>query len=82
MPWTIARKFLSEDRQDGADSAAHLEQACPRLELSAVADQPVTPVLGLLDEPMLLARSIAVNVLGYASRLERAICCVPDRTVG
>src|SRR4029453_3120182 len=64
-----AREFLPEDRQDGADSAAHLEQACPRLELSAVADQPVAPVLGLLDEPMLLACSVAVNVLGYASRL-------------
>jgi hypothetical protein len=64
-----AREFLPEDRQDGAHSAAHLEHTCPRLELRAVADQPVSPVLSLLDEPMLLACSIAVNVVGDASRL-------------
>jgi hypothetical protein len=63
------REFLSEDRQDRADSAADLEQACSGLELGAVADQPVSPVLCLLDEPVLLARAVAVNVLGYGIRL-------------
>jgi hypothetical protein len=67
-----ARKLLTEDGQDGADAAADLEQACTGLEPSSVADQPVTPVLRLLDEPLLLARAVAVDVLGDALRLGTA----------
>jgi hypothetical protein len=44
-----ARELLSEHREHCTDAAADLEQACPGLELGAVADQPVPPVLRLLD---------------------------------
>jgi hypothetical protein len=64
-----AREFLSKDRQHRTDSAAHLEETCSRLELRAVTDQAVAPVLGLIDEPMLLACPVSVNVLGYVSTL-------------
>jgi hypothetical protein len=67
------REFLPEDRQDCADSAADLQEACAWLEVGAVVDEPVSPVLGLLNEAALLARSVAVNVLGYASRLSSAL---------
>jgi hypothetical protein len=40
-----------------------------RLELGVVADQPMSPVLRLLDKAMLLAYAVAVDVLGDASRL-------------
>jgi hypothetical protein len=63
------RKLLPEDCEDGADSAADLEEPRTRLEVRAVADQPVSPMFGLLDKPVLLARSVAVNILGDASRL-------------
>jgi len=57
-----ARVLLTKHRQDCADATADLEQTCPRLELGAVADQPVPPVLSLLDEPLLLRRPVTVNV--------------------
>jgi hypothetical protein len=63
------RELLAEDRQDGADSAANLEQARSAPQLSAVADQPLSPVLRLLDEPLLLARAVAMNVPGYRPRV-------------
>ena len=63
------RKFLSEHRQYCTHSAADLEQARSGRELRAVGDQPVPPVLRLLDEPLLLARSVAVNVVGHACRV-------------
>jgi hypothetical protein len=59
-----AVELLPEHRQHGAHSAADLEQPRPRLERRAVGDQPVPPVLRLLDEPLLFARPVAVDVLG------------------
>ena len=47
-------EFLSENRQHRAYAGPDLEQARPRLELRAGADQPVAPVLRLLNEPLLL----------------------------
>jgi hypothetical protein len=64
-----ARELLPEDGEYRADSAADLEQARPGVEPGAVADQAVSPVLCLLDEPLLLAGSVTMNVLGYAARL-------------
>ena len=46
-----ARVLLTEYRQHRAHAAADLEQPGPGLEHGAVADEPVSPVLGLLDEP-------------------------------
>jgi hypothetical protein len=63
------REFLSKDRQYRADSAADLEEACARLEFRAVTNEAVPPVLGLIDEPMLLACPVSVNILGYVSTL-------------
>ena len=57
-----ARELLSEHGQDRAGAAADLEQPRPGRELGAVADQPLAPVLGLLDEPLLLGRPVAVDV--------------------
>src|SRR2546429_2339364 len=59
------RVLLSQYRQDCADATADLEQTCSRLEFRAVANQSVTPVLGLFDEPLLLRRPITVNVLSH-----------------
>jgi hypothetical protein len=66
------REFLPQDGEDGADAATDLEETGTRLELGAVADQPVSPVLRLLDKAVLLACAVAVNVLGDASRLGSA----------
>jgi hypothetical protein len=63
------RELLAEDRQYSADPAADLEQACSSLQLCSVADQSLSPVLSLLDEPLLLARAVAMNVPGYRSRV-------------
>src|SRR5881275_3032255 len=65
------RILLPEYRQDRADPTADLEQTRPRLEVGAVADQPVPPVLGLLHEPLLLRRPVTVNVVSHASSKER-----------
>jgi hypothetical protein len=65
-----AWEFLPQDCEDSADSAAELEEACTRLEVGAVADQSVSPVLRLLDKAVLLACAVAVDVLGDASRLD------------
>jgi hypothetical protein len=46
------REFLTEDREDGADSTADLEQPCSTLGLCAVADQPLSPMLCLLDRAL------------------------------
>jgi hypothetical protein len=62
-----ARKFLPEHRQYRTRAGADLEQPRPGLELSAVSDQPVAPVLRLLHEPLLLGRPVAVHVLGHRS---------------
>jgi hypothetical protein len=61
--------LLPKHREHGADTAAHLEQPRPGLERSAVADQPMAPVLCLLDEPLLLGRSVAVDIGGHRSSL-------------
>jgi hypothetical protein len=66
------REFLPQDGEDGANSAADLEQAGTRLEPGAVADQSVSPVLRLFDKAVLLACAVAVDVLGDASRLGSA----------
>ena len=58
-------EFLPEHRQDGAHAGTDLEQACAGLELRAVRDQPVPPVLSLLDEPLLLGSPVAVDVAGH-----------------
>jgi hypothetical protein len=63
------REFLPKDGQDRTDSAADFEEACTRRQVRAVSDQPVSPVLSLLDKPMLLACPVSVNVLGYVSTL-------------
>ena len=63
-----AREFLPEDGEYRADSAADVEQARPGVEPGSVADQAVSPVLCLLDQPLLLAGSVTMNVLGYATR--------------
>ena len=60
-----ARELLPEHREHRAHARADLEQPRPRLELRPVPDQPVPPVLGLLHEPLLLGRSIAVDVAGH-----------------
>ena len=57
-----ARELLPEHRQHGAHAAADLEEARPRLELRAVADQAVAPVLRLLYEALLLGRPVTVDV--------------------
>src|SRR5438093_8427301 len=59
------RILLSQYRQDCADPTADLEQTCSRLELGAVANQSVPPVLGLLHEPLLLRRPVSVNVISH-----------------
>ena len=41
------------------------EQPRARRKLGAIGDQAMTPVLGLLDEPLLLDRSIAVDVFAH-----------------
>ena len=64
-----AREFLPEDGEYRADSAADLEQARPGVEPGSVADQAVSPMLCLLDQPLLLAGSVTMNVLGYTTRL-------------
>ncbi len=71
------REFLPQYGEDGADAAADLEEAGTRLELGAVADQPVSPMLRLLDKAVLLACAVAVNVLGDAPRLGSASQAAP-----
>jgi hypothetical protein len=61
-------ELLSEHCEDCADPGADLDQPRARLELGAVADQPVPPVLGLLHEPLLLRGSVTVNVRTHARR--------------
>ena len=63
-----AGEFLPEHRQDSAHAGTDLEQACAGLELGAVSDQPVPPVLRLLDEPFLLGSPVAVDVLAHPAR--------------
>jgi hypothetical protein len=71
------RELLTEDREHGADAAADLEQACSRLERRAVTDQSLSPVLCLLDEPLLLARPVAMNVTGYGKNPATASAAGP-----
>ena len=58
-------ELLPEDGKDRADAAADLEKPRSRLERGAVRDQPVPPVLCLLDQALLLARAVTVNVVGH-----------------
>jgi hypothetical protein len=60
-----ARKFLPEHCQHGTCAAADLEEARSRLELRAVSDQTMPPVLRLLHEPLLLGGRVAVNVVRH-----------------
>jgi hypothetical protein len=60
-----AREFLAEYREYRTDATADLEQPCTGLEVRPVADQPVPPVLGLLDQPLLFGRGVSVNVAGH-----------------
>jgi hypothetical protein len=62
---THARKFVAEDCEHCADAAADLEQTRARRERRAVGDQPVSPVLRLLDQALLLARAVAVDVVSH-----------------
>jgi hypothetical protein len=64
-----ARILLTKDGQHGAHPAAHLEEPRARLERRSVANQPVPPVLGLLDQPLLLRRRIAMHVARYGKSL-------------
>jgi hypothetical protein len=59
------RKLLAEDSEHRTDAAPDLEQPRARRKRSAVGDQPVTPVLRLLDESLVLARPVAVDVVGH-----------------
>jgi hypothetical protein len=59
------RELLPEHGEDGAGTAADLEQARPRLELRPVSDEPVAPVLRLLHEPLLFGRPVAVHVRAH-----------------
>ena len=56
---------LPEHRQNCADAAADLEQTRSRLEAGAVGNEAVTPVLGLLHKPLLLRRSVTVDVISH-----------------
>jgi hypothetical protein len=60
-----ARELLPEHGQDGPHACSDLEQARPGLELCPVGDQPVSPVLGLLHQALLLGSPVAVNVLAH-----------------
>ena len=51
-------ELLSEHCEDCADPGADLDQTRAWLELGAVADQLVPPVLGLLHEPLLLDEAL------------------------
>src|SRR4051812_44155760 len=68
-----AGELLPEHRQDSTDPTTHLEQACPWLELRAIADQAVSPVLGLHHQALLLGRAVAMDVpaSAHASRIGR-----------
>jgi hypothetical protein len=59
-----AGELLSEHGEHRTHPATDLEQTGAGRERGAVGDQPVTPVLRLRDEPLLLLRSVAVDVLG------------------
>ena len=58
-PW----EFGAEDREHRSYPAPDVEQPRVGLQPCAVENQ-VTPVLGLLDEPLLFARAVTVDVLG------------------
>ena len=60
------RELLAEHRQYRTDATADLEQARPGLEVRAVTDQPMPPVLSLGDEPLLLRGAVAVDVVRRA----------------
>ena len=61
-------ELLSEHCKDCADPGTDLDQTRARLELAALADQSMPPVLGLLHEPLLLRGSVTVNVRTHARR--------------
>lgn len=62
---TDAGELLSQHGQHGAHAAADLEEPRPGLEGRAVRDEPVPPVLCLLDESLLLARAVPMDVLAH-----------------
>jgi catechol 2,3-dioxygenase-like lactoylglutathione lyase family enzyme len=62
---TQTGKLLSEHGQHRADATSDFEQACTGAELRAIRDQAMAPVLGLLDEPLLLDRPVSVDVLRH-----------------
>src|SRR5919198_1194166 len=57
-----ARELLPQHREHRPDAAADLEHTRPGLERRPVTDQPVSPVLGLRHEPLLLGGAVAVHV--------------------
>ena len=73
------RELLSEHCEHRADARADLEQPRARLELGAVADQPVPPVLGLLDKPLLLRRSVTMNVRSHPRRRLSTVARICER---
>jgi hypothetical protein len=62
---------VTEDGQHRTDAAADLEQARSLVELRPVADQPVSPMLGLFHEPLLLGRAVSVNVAGHVVQVKQ-----------
>lgn len=64
-----AWELLPENAEHRADAAADVEEARARRQLRPVGDQAMPPVLGLLDEPLLLARPVAVDVFRHEPRL-------------
>ena len=62
-------ELLPEHGEHGPDAAAQLEEARPGLERRPVDDQPLAPVLRLLDQPLLLARPVSVNVLRHLVKM-------------
>src|SRR5919198_131740 len=57
-----ARELLPQHREHRPDAAADLEHTRPGLERRPAPDQPVSPVLGLRPEPLLLGGAVAVHV--------------------
>src|ERR671923_1665688 len=69
-----ARELLAEHREHRARPTADLEEARSRGQGRSIADEPLSPMLRLRDEPFLLRRAVAVHVLGHVRRLGKRLC--------
>src|SRR5215213_5488640 len=66
-----AGKLLAQHGEHSARAAADLEEPRSPRECRPVTDEPLSPVLGLRNEPFLLGRPVAVDVLGHVARVAR-----------